>query len=201
MKNRGVATAIINGTIVNEGLSFKGDIIIREGLIEAIYKEGELPPLKKIGDIEIIDVEGSHIFPGVIDDQVHFREPGNAHKGTIESESAAAVLGGVTSYMDMPNNNPAATTIAALENKNSIAARHSYANYSFYLGATNENIEEIKALNKRESCGVKVFMGSSTGNMLVNNPHSLEQIFAHSPTLIATHCEEETIIRKNLKEA
>lgn len=188
---------IYNGTIVNEGDSFNGSILIKDSKIEKIYSAlVELPK----ADI-VIDATGMLVLPGVIDDQVHFREPGSTHKGNIESESAAAVLGGVTSYMDMPNNNPPAITIEALEQKNRIAKANSYANYSFYLGATNNNIEEIQRLNPKESCGVKVFMGSSTGNMLVDNEEALNKIFKESKLLIATHCESEPIIQKNLKEA
>ncbi len=188
---------IYNGTIVNEGDSFNGSILIKDSKIEKIYSAlVELPK----ADL-VIDATGMLVLPGAIDDQVHFREPGSTHKGSIESESAAAVLGGVTSYMDMPNNNPPAITIEALEQKNRIAKTNSYANYSFYLGATNNNIEEIQRLNSKESCGVKVFMGSSTGNMLVDNEEALNNIFKESKLLIATHCESEPIIQKNLKEA
>ena len=188
---------ICNGTIVNEGISFIGSILIRENIIEKIYLESDKLPVVK----NIIDAKGKLIFPGVIDDQVHFREPGGTHKGNIETESAAAVLGGVTSYMDMPNNNPPAVTIEALEVKNSIAKATSYANYSFYLGATNNNIEQIQKANPKETCGVKIFMGSSTGNMLVDNEEALNKIFETSKLLIATHCESEPIIQRNLKKA
>lgn len=190
-------TLIQNGTIVDEGKSFIGSILVKDDKIEKIFIQGdELPDAGFI-----IDASGKLVIPGVIDDQVHFREPGATHKGDIESESAAAVLGGVTSYMDMPNNNPPTTTIEALHNKNNIAQESSYANYSFYLGATNENLDQILNANPRETCGVKVFMGSSTGNMLVDNLESLEKIFRHSKLLIATHCEEENIIKENLQKA
>lgn len=196
---------IKNGTIVNEGLSFKGSLLIENERISQIIKESAAPTeeikqiyLNKKID-KVINASGMYILPGVIDDQVHFREPGNPAKATIESESRAAVLGGVTSFMDMPNNNPPAVTNAALEKKFGIAAETSYANYSFYLGATNENIGEIKAVNKQRVCGVKVFMGSSTGNMLVNSTEALRAIFRESPVLIATHCEQEEIIRANLE--
>ena len=202
-------TLIKNGTIVNEGLSCKGSLLINGGYIKKIFKEipenegynediAECQKSVAENGGEIIDASGLHILPGVIDDQVHFREPGGEQKATIESESKAAILGGVTSFMDMPNNTPAATTIEQLEKKFSIAAKNSYANYSFYLGATNRNIGQIKNADKRRVCGIKLFMGSSTGNMLVDDPVALEKIFAESPLLIATHCEDETIIKRNL---
>ena len=190
---------VYNAIIVNEGLSFTGSLLIKDGYIEKIIK-GEYSHSEEFAQIKQIDAKGLHLLPGVIDDQVHFREPGNTHKGTIASESAAAVLGGVTSYMDMPNNNPPTVTNEALKNKQAIAQLNSFANYSFYLGASNDNIEEIKAVDRKTVCGVKVFMGSSTGNMLVDNPDSLNKIFSDSPILIATHCEEESIIKKNLNE-
>ncbi|MHC1781135.1 MAG: dihydroorotase [Bacteroidales bacterium] len=197
---KGKPTLIYNGTIVNEGSSFIGSLLIINGYIEKIFKD-EVVETERFDRANLIDAKGLHILPGVIDDQVHFREPGNTHKGTISSESAAAVLGGVTSYMDMPNNNPPTVTNEALNRKKLIAQEESYANYSFYLGASNENIEEIKAVDRKSVCGVKVFMGSSTGNMLVDNIESLNRIFSESPILIATHCEEESIIRKNLANA
>ncbi len=196
----GKPTLIHNGIIVNEGSSFRGSLLIRNGFIEKIFRD-EIIDIDRYSEANLIDAKGLHILPGVIDDQVHFREPGNTHKGTISSESAAAVLGGVTSYMDMPNNNPSTLTNEALERKKLIAQKESYANYSFYLGASNDNIEEIKAVDRKSVCGVKVFMGSSTGNMLVDNIDSLNRIFSESPVLIATHCEEESIIRKNLTNA
>ena len=197
---------IKNGTIVNEGLSLKGSLFIKGEHIGKIILEKDFPTpdeyLTHIDSIKaekIVNAEGLHILPGVIDDQVHFREPGNTHKATIASESKAAVLGGVTSYMDMPNNTPATTTNKGLEEKYKIAKQDSYANYSFYLGATNENIEEIKSADKTKVCGIKVFMGSSTGNMLVNDNEQLNAIFRESPTLVATHCEQEDIIKANLE--
>ena len=141
------------------------------------------------------------LFPGVIDDQVHFREPGLTHKAEIATESRAAVAGGITSFMEMPNTIPQATSIVELEKKYERAAEVSLANYSFYLGATNDNIEEIKKLDPSRNCGVKVFMGSSTGNMLVDKRESLEKIFAESPTLIASHCEDEATIQANSVKA
>ena len=145
---------IKNGTLINEGSSFLGSILIKDNIIEKISNSCDIIHNKAT----IIDATGKLVIPGVIDDQVHFREPGSTHKGDIESESAAAVLGGVTSYMDMPNNNPTATTIESLQYKNSIAEANSYANYSFYLGATNENLDQILKANPRETCGIKVFM-------------------------------------------
>lgn len=144
----------------------------------------------------MIDAAGRHLIPGMIDDQVHFREPGLTHKGTIASESRAAVAGGTTSFMEMPNVNPQTTTLDALEAKYQIAANSSVANYSFYLGATNDNLEEIKRLDPKQSCGVKVFMGSSTGNMLVDNQETLAAIFRESPVMIVTHCEDTPTIAK-----
>ena len=193
---------IKNGTIVNNGLSFKGSLLIAGDKIAGVYPEApkDSSTTEPEGPYRVLDASGLHIFPGVIDDQVHFREPGNTSKATIASESAAAVLGGVTSFMDMPNNNPPAVTNRAMEEKYGIAARDSFANYSFYIGATNDNIEEITKINKTNVCGVKVFMGSSTGNMLVNDPAALENIFKYAPVPIAVHCEEEEIVRKNLQE-
>lgn len=202
---------IKNGIIVNEGSSSLGSILIegeRIGKIILSEKYDNMESYNKyIEELEssvpcenITDAAGMHIIPGVIDDQVHFREPGNTHKATIESESKAAALGGVTSFMDMPNNNPPVTTLAALEEKYNIASDTSFANYSFYLGATNENLEEIKGINPANVCGLKVFMGSSTGNMLVNNEDMLNSIFRESPVLIATHCEDEQTIRESLEK-
>lgn len=200
-------TLVKNGIIVNEGLSVLGSLLINGDRIGKIILRSDFgsdedyhKAVDAVECIKTVDAEGLHILPGVIDDQVHFREPGNTAKATIESESAAAVLGGVTSYMDMPNNTPPTTTNEALEGKFAIAQNCSYANYSFYLGATNENIDEIKGINKEKVCGVKVFMGSSTGNMLVNNDETLNQIFKESPVLIATHCEQEETIKANMAE-
>ena len=148
----------------------------------------------------IIDARGLYLVPGAIDDQVHFREPGLTHKGNIHTESRAAVAGGITTFMDMPNTNPLTTSHDALQQKLEIAAQNSIANYSFYLGATNENIKELVKVDKKHVCGVKVFMGSSTGNMLVDDTKTLQQIFAEVDTLIATHCEKEDIIRNNINK-
>lgn len=189
---------IKNARIVNEGTSFTGSILIRDEYIQKIYigrKELELPDNTKI-----INAENKLLIPGVIDDQVHFREPGLTHKADIYSESKAAVAGGVTSFMDMPNTIPQTTSIEKLEEKYIIGGRQSIANYSFYMGATNDNLEEIKKIDPETVCGLKVFMGSSTGNMLVDNDTSLEKIFKYSPVLIAVHCEDENIIRENTEK-
>lgn len=188
---------IKDATIVNEGRIFKGSLLIDKEIISDIF-ENEIP--KEISEKStIIDAKGKYLLPGVIDDQVHFREPGLTHKGDIYSESKAAVAGGITSYMEMPNTKPQTTTIELLNEKNEIAAQKSLANYSFYFGATNDNASELQRINPREVCGVKVFMGSSTGNMLVNDPFSLQQIFSESPVLVATHCEDEDIIQTNMR--
>ena len=185
---------IEGGRIVNEGRSFTGWLLVRDGRIAGMGEGAYREPF----DGRRIDAAGRIVMPGVIDDQVHFREPGMTYKGDIRSESAAAVAGGVTSYMEMPNTKPAATTLDLLEQKYEIAARSSAANYSFYLGATNDNLREITRLDSRAVCGVKLFMGSSTGNMLVDDERTLAAIFAESPTLIATHCEDEATIRANM---
>lgn len=190
-----MSTIIIsNATIINEGKHSLGSILIRNGIIESIQEEGSfsLPVDKQI------DGRGKFLLPGVIDDQVHFREPGLTHKGDIYTESKAAIAGGVTSFMEMPNTVPQTTTIEELEKKYAIAEEKSLANYSFYLGATNDNIDEVVKINPRSVCGLKVFMGSSTGNMLVDNLQSLEAIFRASPVLIATHCEDEETIKRNI---
>lgn len=200
-------TLVKNGIMVNEGLSSMGSLLIDGERISRILSRKDFnsdqeyfSAVDALPREREIDAAGLHILPGVIDDQVHFREPGNTAKATIASESAAAVLGGVTSFMDMPNNNPPSTTNEALEQKFAIAAEGSFANYSFYLGATNENINEIVSADKNRICGIKVFMGSSTGNMLVNDEHTLNRIFKESPVLIATHCEQEDIIKSNMAE-
>lgn len=188
---------IKDGIIVNEGVVVEGSIFISSGIIEKIYISGEKIPKAD----KVIDVSGKLVLPGVIDDQVHFREPGYPDKGTIATESAAAVLGGITSYMEMPNTNPATTTIKELSKKEEIASKNSYANYSFYLGATNNNMAELLKVDPKEVCGIKVFMGSSTGDMLVDNPQTLERIFKECRVPIATHCESEEIIRANILSA
>ncbi len=185
-------TIIKNARIVNEGTTRAGDLKIRNGRIEAIAAQLTTPA----GATEI-DAAGSYLLPGMIDDQVHFREPGFEHKGTIATESRAAIAGGITSYMEMPNCNPLTVTAAALADKHTRAAKVSLANYAFYFGATNDNLEAIKAVDAQLTCGVKVFMGASTGNMLVDNPATLEGIFSSTPLLIATHCEDTPTIQAN----
>ena len=184
---------IKNITIVNEGKSFIGNVLIDGAFIKTISVPATVPPK----NINIINGQGKFLIPGIIDDQVHFREPGLTYKGDIGSESWAAVAGGITSYMEMPNKNPQTTTIKALTDKFGIAAEESGANYAFYLGATNNNISEIKKVDPKITCGIKLFMGASTGNMLVDKRESLERVFAESPILIAAHCEDEETIRKN----
>lgn len=187
---------IKNANIVNEAEIFNADLIIDNGIIECINRESDLC----IQDCIVIDAKGKYLIPGVIDDQVHFREPGLTHKGDIQEGSMSAVAGGTTSFMDMPNVVPQTTTIELLEDKYKIASEKSLANYSFYLGATNDNIEEIKKIDTKTTCGLKVFMGSSTGNMLVDKDEKLEEIFKLCPTLIATHCEDTPTIDANIKE-
>jgi len=190
MKN----TIIKEATIVNEGREFIADVLIKGDRIEKIE-----PNILVSNNVNIVNAQGCYLLPGMIDDQVHFREPGLTHKGSIASESRAAVAGGITSYMEMPNVTPATTTIEALEAKFSIAEQKSLANYSFYLGATESNLEQIKALDPHKHCGVKVFMGASTGDLLVEHPQVLDAIFQHSPALVVTHCESSPIIAQNLK--
>ena len=188
---------IQNATIINEGESIKGSVLIEKEIIKAIYKENSVPT-EILNRATIIDAEGLWLIPGVIDDQVHFRDPGLTHKGDIASESKAAIAGGVTSYMEMPNTKPQTTSIEALDTKFEVASQKSYANYSFYLGATNDNLAELRKIDKKNTCGVKIFMGSSTGNMLVDKRKALEAIFAEIDMIITTHCEEEEIIQKNI---
>jgi dihydroorotase len=184
---------ITGANIVNEGEITRLDVLIRDGLI---YNLG--PDLSEFDADIHINASGKYIFPGLIDDQVHFREPGLTHKAEIYTESRAAVAGGITSYMEMPNTVPQATTLELLEDKFKIAAEKSLANYSFFFGATNDNIEEILKVDPENVCGIKVFQGSSTGNMLVDNQESLERIFAECKMIIATHSENDNIIRENL---
>ena len=185
---------IKNATIVNEGRTFHGDLLIKGELIDSIGSAEEfiIPT-----DSKIIDATGFLLLPGIIDDQVHFREPGLTYKGDIYSESRAAVSGGVTSFMDMPNTNPQTVTIELLNEKYRIGSDNSFTNFSFYLGATNTNIDEVINIDHTSVCGVKLFMGSSTGNMLVDNEAALKELFARSTLLVAAHCEDEPIIRKN----
>lgn len=188
-------TLIKNGVIVNNGLQFCGHILIDGDTIEYIGKE--LPKIQP--DTQIINADNQLVLPGVIDEHVHFREPGLTHKADFESESRAAVAGGVTSFMDMPNVNPQTTTNQLLDERAALAAEKSVANYAFYLGATNNNIDEIRTADISRVCGIKLFMGSSTGNMLVNQTDMLEHVFAESPCIIVAHCEDEQIIRANIE--
>lgn len=188
---------IQNATIINEGKSVKGSVLVEGQLIKTIYQNNNIPT-EILDKATIINAEGLWLIPGVIDDQVHFRDPGLTHKGDIASESKAAIAGGVTSYMEMPNTKPQTTSIEALNDKFEVASKKSYANYSFYLGATNDNLSELHKIDKKNTCGVKIFMGSSTGNMLVDKRKALEAIFAEIDMIIATHCEEEEIIQKNI---
>lgn len=183
-----------NGQIVNEGTISSNDLRIKNGRIEKIA-----PSITPEENEQVIDLQGKHIFPGMIDDQVHFREPGLTHKATIASEARAAVAGGVTSFMEMPNTIPNALTQELLADKYHIAHESSLANYSFFMGAANDNLEEVLKTNKRNVCGIKIFMGSSTGNMLVDNTKTLETLFSSSELLIATHCEDEATVRARLE--
>ncbi|MBO7433068.1 MAG: dihydroorotase [Salinivirgaceae bacterium] len=187
-------TLIKNGTIVNNGQQFRGHILIDGDTIA--YVGGDMPDTQ--GVTNIIDAENQYVIPGVIDGHVHFREPGLTHKADFESESKAAVAGGVTSFLDMPNVVPQTTTNQLLNERIELAAQKSVANFGFYLGATNNNIEEIRKADITTVCGIKVFMGSSTGNMLVDENNTLEQIFAESPCPITVHCEDEQIIKANI---
>ncbi len=186
--------AIINANVVNEGSINQVDVLVESGRIKQVDRNLTLD-----SKTEIIDAKGMYLLPGLIDDQVHFREPGLTHKGGIFSESAAAIAGGVTSFMDMPNVNPPTITRELLSQKYQLAEGKAHANYAFYLGATNNNVDEIKSLEIGDACGVKVFMGASTGNMLVDDDDALEKIFSECPILIATHCEDTPSINKNLE--
>lgn len=183
---------IKNAKIVNENQIFESDLLIEKDLISKISKN-----ISEEGADKIIDASGKYLLPGIIDDQVHFREPGLTHKGDIESESRAAIAGGVTSFIEQPNTVPNAVTQELLEEKYQIASEKSFANYSFMMGGTNDNLEEILKTNPRNVAGIKLFLGSSTGNMLVDNPETLENIFSKTKMLIAVHCEDESTIRKN----
>jgi dihydroorotase len=182
--------------IINRGKITEADIWVREDRIERID-----PSVGLKQNVTEIPVNGRYLIPGIIDDQVHFREPGLEHKATIFTESRAAIAGGVTSFMEMPNTKPPAVTQELLEAKYQIASTQAWANYSFFMGATNDNLDEVIKTDPRNVCGVKVFMGSSTGNMLVDNKETLEQLFASCPTLLAAHCEDETTVRANMAEA
>ena len=188
-------TLIKNAKIVNEGQVFEGDILIDGEYIKDVASSISA----KSSDINIIDIEGRYVFPGCIDDQVHFREPGLTHKATIETESKAALAGGITSFIEMPNTSPQTTTVEKLEEKFKIASETSYANYSFMFGGTNDNLEEIKKVNTKTVAGLKLFLGSSTGNMLVDDPEVIERIFKSTDMVISVHCEDEDTIKKNLE--
>ena len=183
---------IQNATIVNENKIFKGDILIENEIITKISSK-----IKPTKNIEIINAEGKFLIPGFIDDQVHFREPGLTHKANIATESRAAIAGGITTFIEMPNTVPQATTQHLLENKFKIAAADSYANYSFMFGGTNDNLEELLKTDPKKVAGIKLFLGSSTGNMLVDNEEILEKIFSSTKMIISVHCEDEGTIRKN----
>ena len=187
-------TIIKDAKIVNEGKVFEGDILIENDII----KEIDTSISVKSSDTVIIDAEGKYVLPGMIDDQVHFREPGLTHKANIETESKAALAGGITSFIEMPNTKPQTTTVEKLEVKFAIAANTSYANYSFMFGGTNDNLDEILEVDAKNVAGLKLFLGSSTGNMLVDNPEVLEKIFSSTDMVISVHCEDEGTIRNNL---
>lgn len=186
-------TLIKNATLFNEGTEFVADLRISGPRIDQISKN-----IPAHANDDVIDASGCWLLPGMIDDQVHFREPGMTHKGNIASESRAAVAGGITSFMEMPNVNPSTTTLSALDHKYSLAKQSAMANYAFYLGATQDNLEQIKRLDPSLHCGVKVFMGASTGDLLVEAPQALEALFRESPVLIVSHCESGPVIKHNL---
>lgn len=190
---------IKDATVINEGLNFKGSVLISDDKIEKIFPYA-VPGNLDVNSIRVINAKGLYLIPGVIDDHVHFREPGFTHKGDISTESRAAVAGGVTSFMEMPNTNPQTVTRDLLEKKYNRAMEVSLANYSFYIGATNDNLSEILNTEPSNVCGVKVFMGSSTGDMLVNDEKILLEIFKNSPSVVVAHCEDEKTIQNNIKK-
>ena len=185
---------IKNATLVNEGETFVASVLVADGKIAKIVREGEK---FDYGSAQVVEAQGKYLIPGIIDEHVHFREPGMTHKADIYTESRAAVAGGVTSFMDMPNTIPQTTTQELLQQKFDLAAEKSLANYSFYLGATNDNLDEVKKTDLKRVCGIKLFMGSSTGNMLVDKNEVLVRLFRESPCLIAAHCEDEQTIHEN----
>ncbi|WP_223032645.1 dihydroorotase [Hanstruepera marina] len=189
------AILIKNAKIVNEGRILDGDIYIENDIIKEVDTSISL----KSSNVEVIDADGKYVLPGIIDDQVHFREPGLTHKGDIESESRAAIAGGITSFIEMPNTNPQTTTVKKLDEKFAIADNKAFANYSFMFGGTNDNLDEILKVDKKTVAGLKLFLGSSTGNMLVDNPEVLEKIFSSTDMVISVHCEDEATIRSNIK--
>lgn len=190
---------IKNATLVNEGKTFVASVFVSDGMIAKIIRDNQVPePVEgPFPSTQVIDATGKYLLPGIIDEHVHFREPSLTHKADIYSESRAAVAGGVTSFMDMPNTNPQTTTQELLQQKFDLAAEKSLANYSFYLGATNDNLAEVVKTDPKRVCGIKLFMGSSTGNMLVDKNEVLVRLFRESPCLIAAHCEDEQIIHEN----
>jgi len=183
---------IKNATIVNEGSSFVGDLLVENGIIKKIDSS------ITINSMTVIDASGKYLIPGLIDDQVHFREPGLTHKATIDSESRAAVAGGITTFIEMPNTVPQATNQQLLQDKFNIAEKTSFANYSFMFGGTNDNLEELLKTDPKTVAGIKLFLGSSTGNMLVDNLEVLEKIFSSTKLIISVHCEDEETIKKKL---
>ncbi|MFD2529903.1 MULTISPECIES: dihydroorotase [Polaribacter] len=189
------STLIKNATIVNENKTFKGDVLIENEIIKEISTEIKAPE-----NVTVINADGKYLIPGFIDDQVHFREPGLTHKANIATESRAAVAGGITTFIEMPNTVPQATTQELLEDKFKIAANDSYANYSFMFGGTNDNLDELLKTDPKQVAGIKLFLGSSTGNMLVDNEAVLEKIFSSTKMIISVHCEDEATIRKNTQE-
>ena len=189
------STLIKNATIVNENKTFKGDVLIENEIIKEISAKIKAPE-----NTTVINADGNYLIPGFIDDQVHFREPGLTHKANIATESRAAVAGGITTFIEMPNTVPQATTQELLEDKFKIAANDSYANYSFMFGGTNDNLDELLKTNPKQVAGIKLFLGSSTGNMLVDNEAVLEKIFSSTKMIISVHCEDEATIRKNTQE-
>ncbi|MEL6215372.1 MAG: dihydroorotase, partial [Pseudomonadota bacterium] len=193
MSNR---TLFKNARLVSEMREWPGDLLVVDGKIAAI--DVEIPVED---DMQVVDVAGRYLMPGMIDDQVHFREPGLTAKGDLTTESAAAVAGGTTSFMDMPNVNPPITTREALAGKYQLAEDRCHANYAFYFGATNDNLEEIKALRPEETCGIKAFMGASTGSLLVDDPQALDDLFRHAPVLVVTHCEDSPMIWEEERRA
>ena len=188
---------IKNATLVNEGETFVASVFVSDGKIAKIVRKDQVPEPVEGPACEVIDATGKYLIPGIIDEHVHFREPGLTHKANIYTESRAAVAGGVTSFMDMPNTNPQTTTQELLQQKFDLAAEKSLANYSFYLGATNDNLDEVVKTDPKRVCGIKLFMGSSTGNMLVDKNEVLVRLFRESPCLIAAHCEDEQTIHEN----
>ena len=188
---------IRNATIVNEGRTFVGSVLVVGKEIKAVYEADDIIEIAQ--PYTEIDATGLLLLPGIIDDQVHFRDPGLTHKGDLYTETKAAVAGGVTSFFEMPNTRPQAVTIDLLEDKYNAASQKSFANYSFLMGVTNDNLDELKRLNPRNVAGVKMFMGSSTGNMLVDNKNTLNRVFAEIPLLIVTHCEDEATIQENIR--